>query len=601
MTVAFDAATEPATFTTTTPYTFSHTPSGTPAGILLEIDHGAVSTDLITGTVSYGGVAMSRVATAKDTATEAGRSYFYFLGSGIPSGTQTVSISHTGSSDVKHTTVASVTAAADTEIGGAGGWSENITNPAVTLGRYQEGLGFVVVYSGTPNVSDLTPLTGMTAISDNDYGAFMSRFDRETTASTGAFPIGYTTALNDDVALCAVSIQEQQSGCYPAGAMSPITGVGLAATTFTMMMQGQLNGTDLYTFVVSRDSTSASADVTCTDDSGANTWTSVAGDADKKAWVFWKRGTTSDIGATVTIAAAVGSTVGSIVCVKGGNGAGGDPTTNMSVETNASGNETHAGMTPSNSNSTVMFAVMDYGNDTNAVTSLSGATMGASTRRSSNFFPPAGSDCRITVTGRPLASGATGNITWSQTDSTTKSVLFAVAPGIAAVTGTGSSTLGDDTSAGTGTESMLATGASTLDGVTSAGSGSVVNPISGTGATTLDGVTSAGVGVEGFSATGASTLAGVSSAGAGLVANPVSGTGSSTLAGVTSSGSGVLGIIASGSSSLDGVVSQGSGIVANPVTGTGACTLGRGDLSGNRRSASAGPHRERGLRPPRTQ
>jgi hypothetical protein len=143
----------------------------------------------------------------------------------------------------------------------------------------------------------------------------------------------------------------------------------------------------------------------------------------------------------------------------------------------------------------------------------------------------------------------------------------------AAITGTGSSTLDDVTSAGSGSESMLATGSTTLDGVTSAGSGSVVNPISGTGASTLAGVTSAGVGVEGFTATGASTLAGVSSAGAGVVANPVSGTGSSTLAGVTSSGSGVLGIIASGSSSLDGVVSQGSGTVADPVTGTGSSTL----------------------------
>ena len=285
--------------------------------------------------------------------------------------------------------------------------------------------------------------------------------------------------------------------------------------------------------------------------------------------------------------------------MKGGNGAGGDPTTNMSVETNASGNETHAGMTPDNNNSTVMFAVMDYGNDTNPVTSLSGATMGSLDPEIIEFLSTAGSDCRITVTGRPLASGATGNITWSQTDSTTKSVLFAVAPGIAAVTGTGSSTLGDDTSAGSGAESMLATGASTLDGVTSAGSGSVVNPISGTGATTLDGVTSAGVGVEGFSATGASTLAGVSSAGAGLVANPVSGTGSSTLAGVTSSGSGVLGIIASGSSSLDGVVSQGSGIVANPVTGTGASTLDGVTSQGTGEALSAGAHRERGLRPPR--
>jgi hypothetical protein len=212
----------------------------------------------------------------------------------------------------------------------------------------------------------------------------------------------------------------------------------------------------------------------------------------------------------------------------------------MSVETNASGDETHAAFTPTAADSLVMFSIMDYGNDTNPATSVTCTDPGSLEPEIFDRLSTGGSDCRILVTGRRQTGGptTTGNFTWSQTDSTTKSVAYTVIPAIAAVTGTGASTLDGATSAGTGTESMLATGASTLGGVTSAGSGTVLNPIAGTGSSTLADVTSAGTGVEGFPATGATTLAGVTSAGTGSVANPVSGTGTSTLGGVTSSGAG---------------------------------------------------------------
>lgn len=203
--IAHDAATEPATFTTVTPLTFTHTPTGTPKGVLVFIDHGAVSTDLITS-VTYGGVAMTRVRTAADTATEAGRVYVYFLGANVPTGAQTVSIVHTGSADVKHAVSVTLTADADTYVTNVGVLQEDQANPTITQDPdARKAIHYSVIYSGLPNVSDLTMAAGMTAVHNHDYGAFVSRVDRQTTAATTSFPIGYTAA-SDDVAMIAIEV-----------------------------------------------------------------------------------------------------------------------------------------------------------------------------------------------------------------------------------------------------------------------------------------------------------------------------------------------------------------------------------------------------------
>lgn len=217
MTVARDAVLESATFTTTTPHTFTFTPVGTPKAIALGIGHGTVSTDLINGTVSYGGVAMTRVPTnglAQDTTGEPGAAYLYFLGAGIPTGAQTVSISHTGSADVKWACCASMTAAADTEITVSGRLQADAANPSIALDTgATSALRVSIIYSGLNALANLVQLTGMEAVAagtGHDFGNFVSLFGQESTASTGSFMIGYTAAI-EDVAMCAAAIQEISS------------------------------------------------------------------------------------------------------------------------------------------------------------------------------------------------------------------------------------------------------------------------------------------------------------------------------------------------------------------------------------------------------
>jgi hypothetical protein len=231
VTVARDAVLESATFTTTSPHTFTFTPVGTPRAILLAIAHGTVSTDLITGAVTYGGVAMTRIATngfAQATSGEVGAAYLYFLGASIPTGAQTVSITHTGSTDVKWAICQSMTGAADTEIGASAKLEGSQTNPQSALDTgATESLRSCILYSGTNAPGNAAVLAGMeantTAVS-HDFGNFSGVLGMQTTAATGSFTIGFTLGVNDTAFIAAV-VQEI-SAAVTLGSRMALMGIG---------------------------------------------------------------------------------------------------------------------------------------------------------------------------------------------------------------------------------------------------------------------------------------------------------------------------------------------------------------------------------------
>lgn len=209
------------------------------------------------------------------------------------------------------------------------------------------------------------------------------------------------------------------------------SGTGNTTTGGTMTIPASVvSGDMLYVGVTSQGSTSASADVTCTDnDTGGNTWTVHTNTSDKKSWVFKKRATSGTASKTVTIANGVTKTAFGCVVVKDAY-TGGTAETNTSTETNASGDETHAGFTPDLGGSLIMFFVFDYGSNNDA-SSQSTANLGAMTERVSHLPAGPGADCALaiaTLDGTAAAAAATGNITWAQTNSTTYSVAFAVRP-----------------------------------------------------------------------------------------------------------------------------------------------------------------------------
>lgn len=213
-----------------------------------------------------------------------------------------------------------------------------------------------------------------------------------------------------------------------ASAFTPVVPTGNPTTGFTVAIPaGAVAGVILEISVTSRDSINPALGPTISDnDTGGNAWAIVKQSADGKATTWWKRATGGTAGKTITIAAALGSCSG-VLQGFSGCAASGTPQTNVAEESNASGDETHAGITPSQADSMVRAAVYNYGND-NSVTSLSFATLGATTM--TEKLSTGGSDCAC-ASGYKLQAGAaaaTGNLTWSQTNGATYSHVWALKP-----------------------------------------------------------------------------------------------------------------------------------------------------------------------------
>lgn len=187
---------------------FTHTPTSAPRGVLVFVTN-VITEFLRVGSVKYGGQSLTLITPAADTAGEKLNTSAWFLGSGIPSGAQTVALTYTGAgSDDQVVNVATVSnlAGLNTQIQSSSALQNDQANPQVTLSTGGRNcMSFGQIGSGFDSVSGLTPLANMTAISSYDAGAKVVRFDRQTTSSTSNFTIGYTATL-DDVAYVAVNV-----------------------------------------------------------------------------------------------------------------------------------------------------------------------------------------------------------------------------------------------------------------------------------------------------------------------------------------------------------------------------------------------------------
>lgn len=216
MAVAFDKITDLGSFgSTPDPFTGSVTPVGTPRGVSVFIHHGGV-TDFIDGVVSYGGVTLNRIDRTVDTGGEQGVAYHYFIGAGLPTGTQTVSIAHTGAGATKYATVITYTGASDLEIKAHGTAENNQANPAIVLDSSTDtALRVGAITSGINDVADIAPISGYTEAFELGInlgaGAGVISAIYETTPSSGSSSLGWTSAI-DDVAAVAAAIGEVAGG-----------------------------------------------------------------------------------------------------------------------------------------------------------------------------------------------------------------------------------------------------------------------------------------------------------------------------------------------------------------------------------------------------
>lgn len=263
---------------------------------------------------------------------------------------------------------------------------------------------------------------------------------------------------------------------------------GNPTTTYTLTIPSQVLTDDVLFLVnTSRDSTGAGT-LSCTDnDTGGNLWAKIGNSTDHKITLWYKRATSATASKTVTIANAVGSCSGVLKCFSGAS-LGSTPYVDIVVESNISGNETHAGFTPTPANAMVCCGVTNYAND-NSVTSLSFATLGATT--ATQKLSTGGADSGA-IFGHALQSGsaaATGDLTWAQTDGATYSIVWSIVPEMLGVV---SQTLGMLTSAASAVADVFASLAATLSLATLVGTGAV--DVAGTLSRALDAITMSATG-----------------------------------------------------------------------------------------------------------
>jgi hypothetical protein len=206
--VAFDAFGEASESTTDISYT--HTPVGTPKGVVVYIAQRGVNTDDV-ATVTYGGVGMSRLHKADDSAVELFTMYVYFLGSGIPTGAQTVSVDSTSGSAKKVYSI-TVTATGDTAVEDSDAVGGDATNPSVSLSTTVETYVSACLISGHNTAGSVTAGAGYTIIDSSDTGnqtIFLE--DVDTNPSAGSLTPGFTAAL-EDAAIGAVALKDTGGG-----------------------------------------------------------------------------------------------------------------------------------------------------------------------------------------------------------------------------------------------------------------------------------------------------------------------------------------------------------------------------------------------------
>lgn len=230
MAIAFDAVSNSAEVRTTgtghaNPVTWTHTPVGTPKGVVVFIlSSGTNSNDIITGPVTYGGVTCSHVAhvdfLVSEGAGEPGSAYAYFLGSGIPTGAQTVSVAYDDSNSAFKVCVAvTVTASSNTEVIDFDTLEGIAANPGVTLdSASRTAIRLLGMFSGRQDTS-IDPGTGLTEMfAMNAEGGISRSYQaaRETTPSSGATALSFT-ATSDDIALVGVALGEIAATSASAG------------------------------------------------------------------------------------------------------------------------------------------------------------------------------------------------------------------------------------------------------------------------------------------------------------------------------------------------------------------------------------------------
>lgn len=217
-----------------------YTPPSTPRGVLVGVVQDSGTTNELTS-VTYGAAAMAPVALSPlvhANGTEDGVVYYYFLGSSIPTGAQTVTVNVNGTGSVKAARVWTVTAAADTEVVDTKTLdSASTATPSVTLVTPAGVETYIVaaLHTGESAGGNVDADVGYTEENVFDFGVAVCQFVRRSAIATGGnITVGWTlTAGAEEAGVLAVAIREVSGSNTSPDTPNGI--VGARATTTTVL------------------------------------------------------------------------------------------------------------------------------------------------------------------------------------------------------------------------------------------------------------------------------------------------------------------------------------------------------------------------------
>lgn len=210
MAVAFDATANSGMATTDPSWT--HTPTGTPAGVVVLVMQDGGTSETVSCT--YGGTAMTALTAINGSAaSEPAWIYPFFLGASVPTGAQTVAVTDS-STQTKIGVSYTVTAAADTEVDVEGSLvSSSQDDPSVNLTATDTVMTFGALFSGLGNSSNVTADANHTKdVSASTTGDSMNSEHRSAVANAGTVAVGFVTSAADDAVLYAVAVKEAAGG-----------------------------------------------------------------------------------------------------------------------------------------------------------------------------------------------------------------------------------------------------------------------------------------------------------------------------------------------------------------------------------------------------
>jgi hypothetical protein len=212
MAVAFSLAWASAVEEDVSTQTITFTQSGTPQGILVFAINLRDNEDKFTS-ITYGSVQLTPVAggLALDGSGELLATQIYFAGSGLPSGTQTITATRTNDGDDTGIVAISVIADRDTEPTGIVLLQGDGTLAQQNVDDGSPGTNSLRFAGGGSGLASAPAVggdsTNIIAYSEGGTGRSV-RVVRETTAGQGSRPVGAVSGSSDDRAFVYVAIRE---------------------------------------------------------------------------------------------------------------------------------------------------------------------------------------------------------------------------------------------------------------------------------------------------------------------------------------------------------------------------------------------------------